>query len=373
MSDERLRRVLDDYLDDRLESAARRRFEERLATDDGLARELALALQLRAELRAEEAPLSEAFYTRAVAHFSSARRRRLPFGLSWSTAGLAVATIAAAAIFIPTILRDGVPGMPENPAPVEERLSTFGEDRTEKKEHATAKTAAAADDELRSEPSKDALGRDAGAEAEPRFKNVAGGAGERTRQTAANGPLVTPEREPLSAPKPEADPALAREPVAKLRAEGELEEPNVKSDEQRLDRSELDKVADADSPVDAGYFTVSMPAAVELPVDLAGRGEIQVLDAGDPALQAARGNKKKESRTELHAQARESETPAHRFVAIGPRPGLDACSALRVRRTDTTWEIRFEETGSRVGSVSCGIEIPGDGAAIRFQGWPVDE
>ena len=82
MRDERLRRLLNDYLDDRLEAAARERFEERLATDESLARQLALAMEVRAELRDGDEELSEAFYTRTVARFSGAKRR-LPFGLSW--------------------------------------------------------------------------------------------------------------------------------------------------------------------------------------------------------------------------------------------------------------------------------------------------
>jgi len=59
-------------------------------------------------------------------------------------------------------------------------------------------------------------------------------------------------------------------------------------------------------------------------------------------------------------------------VAIGRRPGLNACAALTVHRTDKAWEISYKDSGSSVGSVSCGIAIPDDGVEIRFQGWRVD-
>ena len=98
-----------------------------------------------------------------------------------------------------------------------------------------------------------------------------------------------------------------------------------------------------------------------------------MLDARDPALRTALGNKEKKQSVRSYTDATAEAPAANRFVAIGPHAGLDACTALRVRRTQSAWEISFDESGSRIGSVSCGIEIPGDGAPILFQGWPVDE
>ena len=131
MSDDRLQRSLNDYLDDRLGADERARFEERLAGDGELARQLATAREVRRELRSAEEELSPAFYTRTVARFS-AKRRRLPFGLSWSTAGLAVATIAAAALFVPSVLREEIPDMPATQQAQEEGVRLPEESLPEK-------------------------------------------------------------------------------------------------------------------------------------------------------------------------------------------------------------------------------------------------
>ena len=112
MSDERRQHDLQEYLDGRLSDEARERFEQRLAEDEELASRVAAARELREALRAEDEMLSPAFYTRTVAEFSSRQRRRLPLGLTWGSVGLAAAALAAAAIFVPPMLRDEIPLAP---------------------------------------------------------------------------------------------------------------------------------------------------------------------------------------------------------------------------------------------------------------------
>ena len=119
MSEDRLQRSLNDYLDDRMDADERERFEERLATDEELGRRLATSREIRTALRSGDEELSPGFYTRTVARFTAARRRA-PFGVAWSTVGLAAATIAAAAIFIPAVLREEIPEMPLAPRVREE-------------------------------------------------------------------------------------------------------------------------------------------------------------------------------------------------------------------------------------------------------------
>ena len=74
-----------------------------------------LSDEVREAMRSDDEELSPGFYARTVARFDATRQSgaRLPFGLTWSTAGLAAAAIFAAAIFIPMALRDEIPGMPE--------------------------------------------------------------------------------------------------------------------------------------------------------------------------------------------------------------------------------------------------------------------
>ncbi|NIL99672.1 MAG: hypothetical protein GTN89_01630 [Acidobacteria bacterium] len=373
MSDERLQRLLNDYLDDRLEAAERKRFEERLATDETLARQLALAMRVRAELRDGDEQLSEVFYTRTVAHFSAAKRR-LPFGLSWSTAGLALATAAAVAIFLPAVLQKELPGMPGGAAPIEPRQRERAKDATD----TTRKSDEPADEDRRlTDPRPDDdLGREAAGDEGSRLEHLVP---HELREAPTPPPPALEEAEPerrlvVTAPSTRSQPveteleegqslASGRGSVAKQADNLQL---NAKvEDAKRVSADEVDKLE--------AYRGV-LPAAVELQADLAGAGEVLVLDARDPALGLSLGGKeKKQSRVESRLDAPAAATAANRFVAIGPRPGLDACTALRVRRTESAWEISFEESGSRVGSVSCGIEIPGDGAPIHFQGWPLDE
>lgn len=368
MSDEKLQHGLNDYLDDRLSTDERKRFEERLAGDEELALRLAKALEIRDELRDGGEDLPEAFYTRTVARFS-AGRRRLPFGLSWSTAGLAVATIAVAALFVPSVLREEIPDMPATSQPREEGQKLLEESVAEKNK-----------DDLAAKESVDLIGglddrkRQASNEPAPPLAQEPPPAVHRppVRQILAEPVPESPAgaddfRESdlprLQAAAAETGPEVER--LGKGRAsEGEpADELNARFlDSQRADTEERDKTLDADAVI----------AAVELKVDLAGAGEIELLDARDAQLRIA-GNRKKESKAVPDSAAFAPSVAPNRFVAIGRRPGLDTCAALKVRRTDKAWEITYEDSGSSVGAVSCGIELPPDGVGIRFQGWPLDE
>ena len=406
---------LNDYLDDRLDADERARFEDQLAGDEELAQQLAAALAIRNELRGGVEDLPETFYTRTVARFS-ARRRRLPLGLSWSTAGLAVATLAAAAIFVPFVLREEPPGMPKSPQALEESTGLVKEAAPEKGGRGAGDAVSSleslgyvGDEQAAAEQSKDdAVARDS--------VEAVDGFDDRKRQ-AVNEPAPLTEQErwastkskPAATPppaiaqqperriqavEPEPVPVEVRESLSKLGTETEFEEgqssgkgrateadPSDKLElnarlerAQKEDAGELDKMWDADAPAETGYLNYNgpLPKAVELEVDLAGAGEIELLDSRDPALQIATGSKK-ESRARSDLELKSTAVAASRFVAIGRRPGLDACAALTVRRTTEAWEISYEDSGSSVGAVSCGIELPADGVKIRFQGWPVGE
>ena len=409
MSEDRLQRSLNDYLDDRLDADERERFEQRLATDEELSRRLATAREIRAELRSGDEDLSPGFYTRTVARFA-AERRRLPFGVRWSTAGLALATIAVAAIFVPSVLREEIPDMPLAPQAQEEGVRLPEESRTEKGE----RTAGDAESSLESighvpderapadQGKDDLLGRESIAAPEPRFKDDVGGlALEDRKRQAANEPAPPPaqKRSATTKSKPAATPPLAiaqqpsrealAEPVPEQLEEQSLGKGRASADEaadglelnakfknaERVDASELDKAWDSDTATESDYFNLqrgAAPSAVELKVDLAGAGEIELLDARDARLQVVAG-RKKENKAVADSTAPVPSAAANRFLAIGRRPGLDACATLMVRRTDKAWEITYDDSGSSVGAVSCGIEIPDDGVEIRFQGWPVGE
>ena len=306
MSEDQLQRNLNDYLDDRLGVDERKRFEERLAGDAELARRVAAAQEIREELRSGEEELSAAFYTRTVARFS-AKRRRLPLGLSWSTAGLAVATIAAVAIFVPAVLREEIPDMPVAPPAQEEGLQSpeeAGEIQSslESVGNVVGEDAAAdqsKDDLLSKESSIDAV--------ELKTKNVVGGLAEddRKRQAAAKPksaatpppPIAqAPRRQVANEPIPEPPSSVdeATEPVGMEREERDLGKGRASEadpadgleldanfkDADRFDASQLDKKLDSDTVTKSGYFQRgALLSAVELKVDLAGAGEIELLDA----------------------------------------------------------------------------------------------
>ncbi len=420
MSEDRLQRGLNDYLDDRMDADERERFEERLATDEELGRRLATAREIRAALLSGEEELSPGFYTRTVARFA-ATRRRAPFGLTWSTVGLAAATIAAAAIFVPVILREEIPEMPVASRTQDEATRLPADPSTddgnrfgEEVESSLQSLGRVADDRALADQDKgDVLVEKSIAAPEPKFRDapVAGPAQEdRKRQTAneALAPLLQKRSESAAKPKisETLPPAVAQQPERLIAIVPEPEPPVVvDEEEQNLGRgllsgkdsldglegkatSEVVEGVDASERADnAREFDVrteaagtlvrvgvelsdfynlehsSIPAPVELKADLVGAGEIELLNAQDVQQRLGAGRKKENK----------SAAPVNRFVAIGRRPGLDACSALNVRRTDEAWEISYEDSGSRLGSVSCGIDLPDDGAEIRFQGWRVGE
>lgn len=360
MSKDRLQHSLNDYLDDLLDADERKRFEERLAGDEELAQQLALARDIRRELRSGEDELSAAFYTRTVARFS-AQRRRLPFGLSWSTAGLALATIAVAAVFVPSVLREEIPDLPSAPQAREEGLA---------KESTPESIGHVADELAAADPRKDdAVVSESFAESKPGFPDIVGDrAPEDRERQAANKPAPAP---PAIAQQPKRKVATVPipEPLSKLQAEPA----EIELEEQALGRGRASGAVAADGlELDNESDFDAVPLAVELDLDLVGAGEVELFDARDARLQPS-AERKKETRVTANFASPAPSVAANRFVAIGRHPGLDACAALAVRRTDKAWEINYENSGSSVGSVSCGIEIPDDGLEIRFQGWPVGE
>jgi len=418
VSEDRLQRSLNDYLDDRLDTDERERFEERLAGDEELRRRLATSREIRTALRSGDEELSPGFYTRTVARFAAARRRA-PFGVTWSTVGLAAATIAAAAIFIPAVLREEIPEMPVAPRAQDEaaRLSVDsiadnGNRLGEEVESSLQSLGDVADDRALADRDKgDVLVEKSIAAPEPRFRDVAveGLAQEdRKRQTTNESPvpLLQKRSEPAAKPKitetppqaiaqqperlitvePEPEPTVMVDELRESAVEMELEDQNLgrgrESDKYSFDDAEgittskmatrvdvgerADNAREFDVRTEFDFYNLehgSIPAPVELKADLVGAGEIELLNAQDVQQRLGAGRKKENK----------SAAPVNRFVAIGRRPGLDACSALNVRRTDKAWEISYEDSGSRLGSVSCGIDLPDDGAEIRFQGWRVGE
>lgn len=399
MSEDRLQRSLNDYLDDRLDTDERERFEERLAGDEELRRRLATSREIRTALRSGDEELSPGFYTRTVARFAAARRRA-PFGVTWSTVGLAAATIAAAVIFIPAVLREEIPEMPVAPRAQDEAarlpvdsIADNGNRLGEEVESSLQSLGDVADDRALADRDKgDVLVE----------KSIAG------RQTTNESPvpLLQKRSEPAAKPKitetppqaiaqqperlitvePEPEPTVMVDELRESAVEMELEDQNLgrgrESDKYSFDDAEgittskmatrvdvgerADNAREFDVRTEFDFYNLehgSIPAPVELKADLVGAGEIELLNAQDVQQRLGAGRKKENK----------SAAPVNRFVAIGRRPGLDACSALNVRRTDKAWEISYEDSGSRLGSVSCGIDLPDDGAEIRFQGWRVGE
>ncbi len=349
MSEDRLQRSLNDYLDDRLDADERERFEERLAGDEELGRRLASSREIRTALRSGDEELSSGFYTRTVARFAAARRRA-PFGLTWSTVGLAAATIAAAAIFIPAVLREEIPEIPVAPRVREEAarlpldsIADNGDRVGEEVESSLQSVGDVANDRAPAEQDKDDVLVE---------KSIA------VRQSKSrDAPIGGLAKEAPKQQTPNEAPALLDD------VEGYATPGRVK----RIDANEsADSAREFGARTESVFYNLehgSVPVPVELRVDLIGVGEVELLSARNVQQRLGASGKKEN----------ESAAPVNRFVAIGRRPGLDACSALNVRRTDEAWEISYEESGSRLGSVSCGIDLPDDGVEIRFQGWRVGE
>ena len=314
--------------------------------------------KVREALRSEEDGLSPGFYTRTVARFK-AERRRPPFGLTWSTIGLAAATIVAALIFIPAALRDELP-MPEStPVRVEHQPPATEATETETEERAAAKQdkLVALPEQAREQappPGRESR-QDAPIVTDPDVTFEDLGSDDANEQTRLEEHVVAPlpekRRVVLPAPSEPAD----------LKSAGE-------------GSTENDEVDFAEEPPVAGGLLVSRPVVTELPDGAVGVGEIELLDT-IPTPDRLTASEEKLGRSTLanSAHALSKVAPTTRFVAIGRRPGLDACAALSLRLADQAWEIDYADSGSSTGKVTCGVEIPDDGREIRFQGWPIDE
>ena len=417
---------LDDYLDDRMDAAERARFEEELARDEELARKVEASLAVREALRGGDDELSPGFYTRTVARFS-ARRRRAPLGLTWSTVGLAAAALAAAAIFLPPLLREELPLDAE---PAREREETGSSPvGTDPRGNRGLDPAQPAEAELGAPLRQVQAGAVDGSESlapgkgdqpsqepvEAKQKIAAGRVREDLqRQAPATPPTTVTQRsegraadkineqafeetvqvrsarisesQPV-APLPDAEPrhdladslersqseanvvaSLKKEQQAAGRGALDVSSDDAGSDELAknldsaiADNRGLDRDAVRELEADLGLSTgVQALAAIELPRDLVGAGEIEARFGA----RRAPGSK---------ASADAPAAPQTRFVVIGPRPGLDRCESLAVRRTEHAWEITFTDSGSGVGAVSCGLPLPDDGRPVRFQGGSDDE
>lgn len=399
MSDERRQHELQEYLDGRMNDEERERFEQRLAGDEELATRVAAAQDLRKALRTDDETLSGAFYTRTVAEFSARQRRRLPLGLTWGSVGLAAAALAAAAIFVPPMLRDEIPLKPEN-APIDERLSqdldlagepTAGAkgdsvDRLEKKQ---------APVHPRVDPNADPADSPDAAESRAR------------RQASPPQPVEAPEPAPVQ-PAPDQEPELELLAQEQLRpasptedyVSGKLRTPSPppavakteafrfkdessaaegQSMQHAVKESEEDTTVTSNTITTFGDLRRDEFAPVELPAGAVGAGEIEILDPATAKSMLGDGWARRsdlETTTEQEA-GRDAAKKAKaafgtRIVAIGAHPGLDTCADLAVRRTETAWEITYRNSGSSVGAVVCGLTLPADGLEIRFEGWRVE-
>jgi len=211
---------------------------------------------------------------------------------------------------------------------------------------------------------------------DPEFEGLERRVGSRE---ASNEPVPPPAE--LQAPKPQrppgkqenASPVIADElsPVHPRLQSGALQEKAQEQAKGSLDDIENIEVGESDEGVyrraraDASFKfgDVSLSSVFEIADDLVGVGEIELLDMRDAERDLVSSLKKKDARAPIE----------DRLVAIGRRPGLEACAALTVRRTEKAWEIDYEDSGSSIGTVSCGVNLPSDGVEIRFQGWSVDE
>lgn len=112
-------RWLHDYLDGRLSAKEQARAEERLRDDAELAARVEELREIGRTLREDSAELPPGFYTRARARFERSGKDRSPLVhrlFSWEAAGLAVAMVLVAGLFLPGLLRGPEPVM-QRPVP----------------------------------------------------------------------------------------------------------------------------------------------------------------------------------------------------------------------------------------------------------------
>ena len=100
-----LERQIQDYLDGRLDDAARAAFERRLAGDEALARRCAAYVEIGGALREGDDALPPGFHARLQSAFAQRYAVRRRFPLTWEAMGLAAAILVAAALFLPPLLR----------------------------------------------------------------------------------------------------------------------------------------------------------------------------------------------------------------------------------------------------------------------------
>ena len=342
---------LNDYLDERMDDGEREAFERRLVNDPALERRVKEAREIRDALREGDEELSPGFMTRTVARFEQEQRprARLPFGLTWSTAGLAVAGLAAAAIFVPLMFRGELASQIEELQPPEptELADVVPEEPGRGR-------GAGSDEAVR--PSQDpiegfsALGYVAGAEAD----GAAGG---------EQGDLAPAED--------------LREKVVRQAAASEPARAAPDAGEPKLKRKQDNAPAPRPVEVDAVPTYGASDKGMNFLSESRGVAAMTLPDGFvEPGTVAISGGASDQDSYTVHGtddtRARERVDASGRFLVIGRHAGLDSFGELEMKKLPTYWEVTFDVSGSAEGSVECGLLLPADDLEIRFMGKPVD-
>jgi hypothetical protein len=181
-------------------------------------------------------------------------------------------------------------------------------------------------------------------------------------------------RERESATKQESNKALQQH---RLPAPARVAPVGDRAEQKKRSNEVADALLEAEPEVaglERGIVGGKAAPAVVLPKGAVAAGTVELRDPAETQrLFAEMDNAFEDLDSKTESLSSNRPRSGGRLLVIGSRRGLDACDALEIRATIRAWEIRFLDSGSSTGSVSCGIEFPEDGREIRFLGELVDE
>jgi len=338
--------LLNDYLDERLDSTARAAFEARIARDPALARRVELGREIRRALRADGEEPSPAFYARARERFEAGTRRAWFRPLSWEVLGVAVAAMLAVVVFLPGLLRheDLLP-----PAPERRAIPELAE--PQRAPQASDDLGAAAPPASRAKD-RGPAGPAARADTETENKAIAPPVNEGASRQLEDEFAPAPE----PAPKPASESAGAR----------------VAPEERQERYSVLGKSSAAQAPAVAGVETQTLETdaakssatqafAVPLHAGTVGHGEVRTIDSREAWL-------------DLLERMPEGDLPPpsddHVLVLIGPREAPFACAPIAVVPRDgaRVIELPAPAAGEPGSAGGCAVVLPRTGGRVLVVG-----
>jgi len=330
--------AIQDYLDGRMDPAARASFEARIASEPDLARRLAALREIGQALRTEE-PLPPGFHERLrerVARTDAGTRARLA---PWWGTGLAAAATLALLVGVPYWLRSS--SAPE--AVVAHRAEP---QRAQAPEDADAVRAAPEPDARFAPPEPE----DASA-APPDAPE----ASDLSRSDERSARAESPVGPPLAEPAPSLRQAQPPSPAAPAPSPA----PHARPKDSQRRESDRVTMAEVETKAGAGSIRLASWPGIALPRALVPAGASETIEGADGWAVFLRASGIE------GPPGLEAIGDHERVVLVSAGDGALDCAASLVVETEAAWTLRPERAEPAAGAPGCAWRLPRDGRRVE--------